>query len=42
VTIAAWLRRYPDFTAAPGALEHRRSIVLRGLTALPLQLRSGT
>jgi cytochrome P450 len=40
VTIAALIRRFPDFQAVPGPRSHRRSIVLRGVTALPLRLRA--
>jgi cytochrome P450 len=40
VTIAALIRRFPDFQGVPGPRNHRRSIVLRGVTALPLRLRA--
>jgi hypothetical protein len=39
VTIAALMRRFPDFEEVPGPRNHRRSIVLRGVTALPLRFR---
>lgn len=38
IAIAGLLRRFPQFTAVPVPRSYRRSLVLRGLTALPLAL----
>ena len=38
IALGAFLRRFPDFTGAPDPPDWKRSIVLRGPTALPVRL----
>jgi hypothetical protein len=39
IAILALLRRFPDFDGDPQPTNYRRSMVLRGVTSLPLKLR---